>query len=168
MKRGIIEKKLKGTTMVELLVVMIVSGIIFLLLFDGLNLIQRYNRMLNTSLSEKSALLYSHQTMEILLNRADSVRKNDSELLFFSEGVNFNTLSIDSLYITTLSEDDYRDTIFANYLTFEIHMIEMYPQLIDSIHVTLFISRDTVTLDYGLSAYKELRSIDEYYATNGR
>jgi len=155
--------------MVELLVVMIISGIVFLLLFDGLNLIQRYNRMLNTSLSEKSSLLYSHQTMESLLHRADSVRKINSELLLFSEGINFKTLNIDSLCITILSEDDYIDTIFVNYITFEVDSIEMRPQLIDSIHVTLFINKkDTVTLDYGLSAYKELRSFDEYYATNGR
>ena len=160
MKRNIISAKLRGTTIVELLVVMIVSGIVFLLLFDGLSIIHRYNGMLNTRLKEGSSLLYSHQTIETLILRSDSIRQNNYELLLFSSGVNFETLNIDSTAITVFSEEGYIDTLFKNYLSLQMHSIVNRPNLIDSLHITVLIDRDTVTLDYGISAYREQYSID--------
>ena len=160
MRRNIITTKLRGTTIVELLVVMIVSGIVFLLLFDGLSIIQRYNGMLNTRLKEESSLLYSHQTIETLIHRSDSIRQSNYNLLLFSGGVNFETLSIDSTCITVFSEEDYSDTLFTNYISLQTHPIGNRPNLIDSLHITVLIDRDTVTLDYGISAYRERYSND--------
>ena len=160
MKKNIIKAKLKGTTIVELLVVMIISGIVFLLIFDGLNLIQRYNGMLNTRLKEKSSLLYSHQTIETLINRSDSIRQDNYNLLLFSEGLNFGTLNIDSTCIVVFSEEGYRDTLFAGYLSLQMSQVEKHPNLIDSLCITVLVNRDTVALDYGISAYRELYSTD--------
>jgi hypothetical protein len=140
---------LSGTTLVELLVVMIVSGILFLLVFDGLNIVERYGRILNGKLSEKSGLLYSHQLLETLLERTDSVRKNEHELLLYNGGIPFEKMRVDSSR-SLLYTESYTDPLFTGLVDLKLHPLSEESALIDSFYLSISIGRDTITLDYGL------------------
>ncbi len=149
-------KRLGGTTIVELLVVMIVSGILFLLLFDGLRIVQQYGRILDRKLTHKSGLLYSHQVLEILLEKTDSIRRNGNELLFYTNrAVEAERMSIDSAYIVLYGEG-FADTLFAGLLDVGVHPVSSHSSLIDSLFVSVRLGSDTLQLDYGLSPYSHL------------
>lgn len=48
---------LAASTLVEMLIVIIVSGILFIALFDGVNLVRRYTNRLNKTLAAGNSLL---------------------------------------------------------------------------------------------------------------
>lgn len=159
------DKKLRGTTMAELLVVMIVSGILFLLLFDGLSIVQQYGRILDKKLFEKSGLLYSHQVFEALLEKTDSIRRNENELcLYMSEGSDIERLYMDSACIL-FHKTECTDTLFTGLINIELHAADSHSSLIDSLFLSVRIGKDTVRLEYGLSSihrfiYNEYSSHD--------
>ena len=60
---------LSGNTMIELLVVMIVAGIVFLMAFEGAEVFRKYSLLLSRKLTAQTSLLYSHQTLELRVSR---------------------------------------------------------------------------------------------------
>ncbi len=153
---SIAHKKLCGTTMAELLVVMIVSGILFLLLFDGLRIVQQYGRILDRKLTAKSGLLYSHQVLETLMGKTDSICINGQELLFYTgNAAEATRIGIDSTCMVLYGEGT-ADTLFAGLIDAEVHTLPSHPSGIDSIFLSVCSGRDTVRLDYGLSPYSNL------------
>ncbi len=156
-------RKLSANTIAELLVVMIVSGILFLLLFDGLDIVRRYGHILDRQLSAKSGLLYSHQVLETLFERTDSISLNEQELLFYSS----NAQEAERVYLDSacvlLCRPDYTDTLFAGLVQVEPHGDS---PSIDSLFVYVRIGVDTVRLEYGLPALHHLvsNSFNDSYA----
>ena len=76
----------KGTTLPEILIVIILSGILFLILFEGMNIVNRYNYMLKDRLIKKNELFYSHSTLELILEETDSIRKaKEDDILLFTK-----------------------------------------------------------------------------------
>ena len=53
----------RASTLVEMLVVIVVSGVLFLVLFDGVDLVRRYTNRLNRGLSAGNVLLDNFQQM---------------------------------------------------------------------------------------------------------
>jgi len=146
-------KSFSGFTLVEMLVVMILSGILFLLLFDGLNIVNGYGRLARERLNEKSELLNGHQTLELILEKTDSIRKDKNELLLFNSGANVAHLIIDSTRIVFYENPDQIDTLFSNLVDIKFHSLPEKPMSVDSIFLSLLIGRDTLKLNYGLSPY---------------
>ena len=64
---------LAASTLVEMLIVIIVSGILFIALFDGVNLVRRYTNRLNKTLAAGNSLLDSYQQLDHLFLSCDSV-----------------------------------------------------------------------------------------------
>lgn len=149
----ICKRRTQGTTLPELLIVMILSGILFLLLFDGLNMINKYNRMLSNRLWLKNELLYSHSVFEQLMEDTDSIQgsKDDDKLfLFYKNGEVKRTLVLDSGGFS-ISYRELKDTIFIHNVGWEMRYPDKHESLIDSIIVKAPVDNDTLTLGYGLS-----------------
>lgn len=144
---------LSGSTLIELLIVMIVSGILFLMLFDSLHIVHRFGNALTDKISRKSTLLYSHQLMEALFEKTDSIRKEDDKLLFYTYGSSQCSLTVDSLQLI-LSDKNGNDTLFVDLKGLSTHALEETSSLIDSIHIVTMLGTDTIKLDYGLSHYR--------------
>ena len=64
---------LAASSLVEMLIVIIVSGILFIALFDGVNLVRRYTNRLNKTLAAGNSLLDSYQQLDHLFLSCDSV-----------------------------------------------------------------------------------------------
>ena len=136
----------KGTTLPEILIVIILSGVLFLILFEGMNIVNRYNYMLKDRLIKKNELFYSHSTLELILEETDSIRKakEDDILLFYTTGDIRHSFK------------ELQDTIFINNLDWELRYIDEEKHEIDSIIVIVPIDNDTLTLKYGLSSMYHL------------
>lgn len=78
--------KAGGFSLPEMLVVMIITGILFIGLFDGVGLIQRYSRTMYKRLEQGNELFYALRTMEELYYRCDSVLWDREFLHFYKEG----------------------------------------------------------------------------------
>lgn len=147
----IIQKKCRATTLPELLVVMILSGILFLLLFDGLDLITKYNRMLQNRLALKEELFYSHATLERFLEATDSARlSNENMILLYKAGEVRGTLFFDSCGLC-LFFDGMKDTIFTHSIERNFHSQIDTETNIDSISIKNLIGKDTLFLSYKIS-----------------
>lgn len=150
-------RQLRGMTMPELLIVMIVSGIVFLLVFDGLSIIQRYEYLLDRKLSANSGLLYSHQVLETILENTDSIRKTDNTLLLYmSNDPVIQYLEIDTSCIL-LRREEYTDTLFSKLTDITFHPISAGSAWVDSLSIFMPIGKDTVILDYGIPTHMGLK-----------
>lgn len=148
-----LSSRCKGTTLPEVLIVIIISGILFLLLFDGMNIVNKYNRILRNRLIAKNDLFYSHSTLELIMEETDSIRKADEEdmLLFFRTGEIKHTLLLKHEGFQVLYKE-LQDTIFINNVSWDLHFVDEKKNEIDSIIVITPIDNDTLTLKYGLSS----------------
>lgn len=149
----IFSSRCKGTTLPEVLIVIIISGILFLLLFDGMNIVNKYNRILRNRLIAKNDLFYSHSTLELIMEETDSIRKATEEdlLLFYRTGEVRYTLLLKHEGFQVLYKE-LHDTIFINNVDWELHFIGDKKNEIDSISVITPVDNDTLTLKYGLSS----------------
>lgn len=168
MKQDILNRwnsKFSGSTLPEILIVIILSGILFLLLFEGMNIINKYTLILKSRLIMKSDLFYSHSTLELIMEGTDSIRTSEEKhiLLFYKTGEIKYTLSLFDKGIQVLYED-LKDTIFTNNLGWELHATDNNRHKIDSITIIALVDNDTLNLEYGLSTLYHTSIPDKYYA----
>ena len=74
-----------ASTLVEMLIVIIVSGILFIALFDGVDLVRRYTNRLNKALAAGNSLLDSYQQLDHLFLSCDSVTASTGIFCFYKE-----------------------------------------------------------------------------------
>ncbi|MGV8094881.1 MAG: hypothetical protein AB2L24_23765 [Mangrovibacterium sp.] len=135
----------------ELLVVMIISGIVFLLVFDGLHLLEQYQKHVSKKLTERSGLLQSHQILEASFEVTDSIRKDHDNLYLFSKGEVTKTLRMEKSFLT-LHAAGRTDTLFDHLVVAYVRP-DSHSVSVDSVLISVIIDKDTVVLDYGLPAY---------------
>lgn len=75
-----------ASTLVEMLIVIIVSGILFIALFDGVDLVRRYTNRLNKALAAGNSLLDSYQQLDHLFLSCDSVTASTGIFCFYKGG----------------------------------------------------------------------------------
>lgn len=147
--------KCSGSTLPEILIVIILSGILFLLLFEGMNILYKYNHILKNRLTAKNELFYSHSILELVMERTDSIRVSEEEhtLLFYKAGEVKYTLSLynEGFYVIY---EELKDTLFTDNLGWELHAMDDNRREIDSITVIMPVDNDTLNLEYGLSAIR--------------
>lgn len=143
---------LPAFTMAELLIVMLVGGIVFLMVFEGLSIVRQYSNLINSKLTEKTTLLSGHQTLELLMEQCDSIRKSDRGIIFYSDvsDTTENYLVIDSANII-LNRGNNSDILFHNPVYVDFSFINENTMLVDSIFIAVRTGRDTLRFDYGLS-----------------
>lgn len=103
-------KTLTGSTLAETLVMMIVAGIIFLSVMDGLTLFTRLQTQRAGMLVRNGQLADNYYRLETLVSDADSICDEAGMLAVFRAGKGATLAVRDSalLYIVA----DYRDTLF--------------------------------------------------------
>lgn len=93
-----------ASTLVEMLIVIIVSGILFIALFDGVNLVRRYTNRLNKMLAAGNSLLDSYQQLDHLFLSCDSVTASTGIFCFYKGGERLAlVVHRDSLLVCTRS-----------------------------------------------------------------
>lgn len=149
---------LPAFTVAELLVVMLVGGIVFLIVFEGLNIVRQYSSLINRKLMEKTTLICGHQTLEILMEQSDSIRKNDQGIFFYSAASAEieNYLVVDSANIL-LYRGSASDILFPNPIRVNFCFLNEETGLIDSIFIAVKAGRDTLRFDYGLSPLHNIK-----------
>ncbi len=147
---NLFRKSLSGVTLTEILVVMILSGILFLFLFDGLNIINTYGQLTRGKLEGKIELLNGHHTLNLLLEKTDSIKKEGSDLLLLNSEMEITRIITDSNLLILYRDADHMDTLFTHLKSIKSHILSDNTQSVDSIYVSLLIGRDTLLLSYGL------------------
>ena len=118
-----------ASSLVEILIVIIVSGILFIALFDGVNLVRRYTNRLNKMLAAGNSLLDSYQQLDHLFLSCDSVTASTGIFCFYKGGERLALVEHrDSLLVCTRSIGV--DTLFR-----EVEEIWNIPVLVDSLGV---------------------------------
>ena len=122
-----------ASSLVEILIVIIVSGILFIALFDGVNLVRRYTNRLNKMLAAGNSLLDSYQQLDHLFLSCDSVTASTGIFCFYKGGERLALVEHrDSLLVCTRSIGV--DTLFREV---EIRIVPVWniPVLVDSLGV---------------------------------
>ena len=87
-------QRMRGSSLPELLVAMILAGLVLFSAYEGLTLLQR--RLSSASHAAASwQLIQADAVVERLMQQADSIIHSDSGLLFYSSGVCSDTLTAD-------------------------------------------------------------------------
>lgn len=105
---------LDGYTLVELLVVMIITSILLLTVFDGLSLFRRYSKIISDKLGNNIELNNKYYMLESIIEHSDTLTEiADGEILIFRDGREYGILSLrDSVMSITI--DDHTDSLFLN------------------------------------------------------
>lgn len=146
----IIQKQLKASTLVELLLTMIISGIIFMLVFDGVDMIKKFSRTVNKRIVSSQAMLHSHGVLEYLMENADSVIERNNQFLFYRQGIASDTVAIDNSFFI-LESRGVTDTLFGGYLNYRIVPSLNQTNHVDSLLIHCIVNNgDSIWLGYGL------------------
>ena len=123
-----------ASTLVEMLIVIIVSGILFIALFDGVNLVRRYTNRLNKMLAAGNSLLDSYQQLDHLFLSCESVIGGPESFCFYKSGERLVLVEHrDSLLVCTRSIGV--DTLFREVEEIRIVPVRDIPVLVDSLGV---------------------------------
>lgn len=103
--------RLKAQTLMEVLVAMIIGGIIFLSIMDGMILFRQYAASVTERMESNIGLYDSYYRLETLVSNSDSILDTGRSLEIYTEGNQRYTLKeSDSLIL--LSQGDFSDTLF--------------------------------------------------------
>lgn len=78
--------RLQAWTLSETLVMLIVAGVVFLAMMDGLTLFIRYSDRKTSQITENIRLYEGYRRLEHIVSSADSAVANDSQIIFYREG----------------------------------------------------------------------------------
>lgn len=127
--------KLRATTLVELLVVMIIMGIIILALFNGVLLFKKFSLNITQGYSKVHDELLNYEKVENLFFESDSIILDNQIYTFYCKGEPL-AFRIDSL--------------FSNPIAIHNIWCAYNPNLIDSIVVSYLKNNDTIRLKFGI------------------
>lgn len=157
-------KRLKAATLVELLLTMIVSGIIFLLVFDGVAIIKKISSSLNKKLMANQTVLNSHRFMEHLVENADSVIARGDKLIFYRGGISRDSVTIEHTFFL-LESNGLEDTLFTDYIDYRVVSVTGTGNRVDSLCIqNLINSNDSIWLEYGVPSnrYAYMNNSEEH------
>lgn len=167
------DNTLVASTLVEMLVVIIISGILFIALFDGVDLVKRYTGRLSKTLTSGNSLLDGFQRLDYLFQKSDSIQAKEGIFCFYWGGQQQAIVEIrDSLLCCTRTEQ--LDTLFRGVLSTRVIPVKGNLALVDSLGVYFVYKGKTIYFPFGLvkrfereseNAIKELEdtyNVDDY------
>ena len=162
------KSKLPAFTLIEMLIVIILAGILFLVLFDGLGLVKRYMVRMKQTVFHRRDLLDSYRYLEGLFQRCDSVKlKNGNEFYFYWENELKSIAGIkDSLMYANSHE--ITDTLLRKVIGFKVRIKESAGS-VDSLTVWLLHKGRSlyfcfgVRKSVGLDDQKKIKKVEEQY-----
>ena len=145
---------LAASTLVEMLIVIIVSGILFIALFDGVDLVRRYTNRLNKRLSAGNSLLDSYQQLDHLFQSCDSVTASVGTFCFYKGGERLALVEHrDSLLVCTRSTGV--DTLFRGVEETRVVPVRDVPVLVDSLGVRFRARGKSCYFEFGIARRPE-------------
>lgn len=105
------DRTLKGSTLVETLVMMIVAGIVFLSVMDALGLFTRLQMRRMEQMQANSRIVDGYYRTESLISTADSVDRAENKVVLYRDGRSAQ-LSLDAEALV-YSTGEFRDTLLG-------------------------------------------------------
>ena len=144
---------MKATTLNEILIVMVLTGIISFIAFEGLSLYRRMYEYVVFHNNQSIGIYDNYLRMQGLFCKADSICKKVKELDVYRENQCIGSLKIsDSVVIFKPSNSSVVDTLFRHVSKYEVKVYSYGPkEYIDS----LFITYGEVVLKFGVGIQPE-------------
>lgn len=156
---------LRASTLTEMLVVMILSGIILLSVFDGLGLFEKLLRRFSGELDRSIARMEGFYRLESLFADADSLCQEEDVLVFYRAGESgWRIVRQDSLLVAEYP-DRPDDTLFRKIADWSTIPAAENNGAIDS----LILVHDTTILRFGVNrsphrnAVREIETLEKQY-----
>lgn len=153
---------LRGITIPELLVVMIIASILFISVMNGLGLFRRYASRLTDRISINTDFYNSFYSLEKLITGADSVRLEEMAIkIYLAGGLHASLYEADSSVI--VDTGNRCDTLFYK-AYFEQNVPRAY-DLLDSIVVFTEHNGDKIRLRFNVNTpieYRVCKTIEDY------
>lgn len=155
--------RISAFTIAEMLVVMIISGILFLCLFNATELAERYMSGLNTKFYSEQQLLDGFYRMDQLFQQSDSIKEIDKMFHFYQSDSCCATVGlIDSTLFC--NKNIFTDTLFRRVISLEIKETHL-----DSLKIKLKHKDKLLIFDFGLRNQEkheketQIKESEEYY-----
>lgn len=137
---------MKARTLSELLIVMILSGILLLTLFEGVVLIKRYSLTFYARREEGNTLLQGYRRLESLFFLCDSLRAAEEKVCFYQEEKKLaEARQVDSLWV--VNKEGEIDTLFRRVSAYRVEK--------DSLYLFLQIGSRKTALYFGIRKNRE-------------
>lgn len=144
----------KAFTLQELLVVMIITGIIFLAVMDGFRLYGKYAQMARKRMNEDIDIYNNYSRLELLAEQCDTVYSISDSLVIIEESDSLSFLTLQPSSFIAITERNITDTLFSQVLSINIKRNE------EQLHTT-----DTLIIsvkDKKRDDYIDMKYVKEY------
>lgn len=92
--------RMKASTIIELLIVMIITGIVIGLTFEGVDIFRRYSRKITNEIVTRNDLLNQYLSLQTIIGKSDSLTLHKELVQLHRKGTVFGELSVeDSLLL---------------------------------------------------------------------
>lgn len=92
--------RMKASTIIELLIVMIITGIVIGLTFEGVDIFRRYSRKITNEIVTRNDLLNQYLSLQTIIGKSDSLTLSHDAVCLHRKGTVFGELSVeDSLLL---------------------------------------------------------------------
>lgn len=92
--------RMKASTIIELLIVMIITGIVIGLTFEGVDIFRRYSRKITNEIVTRNDLLNQYLSLQTIIGKSDSLTLYKELVQLHRKGTVFGELSVeDSLLL---------------------------------------------------------------------
>jgi prepilin-type N-terminal cleavage/methylation domain-containing protein len=129
------QRKVAAFTIIEILMVMLISGILLLAIYDGIGTIKKYVGGVVAQMKEESDLLSGVEHLEALFSRADSVCMSGDRYLFYGAEEPAAIWKQDSILIAELAGK--QDTVFRTVQSTRMVSSASAPEKVDSFFVVI-------------------------------
>ena len=140
--------------MIEILVVMIISGIVVGLAFEGLDIFRRYSRKITGEIVKGNELLNMYLSLNTIVSKSDSMTFSNETVSLYRKGSVFGKLDIDGsrLHVHFLNTIDTLPVI--------VELMDVRPgEFAD----TLILGTETITLIFHTSEQPGISTTKNYY-----
>lgn len=140
--------EIKASTLNEMLVVMVLTGIISFIAFEGLSLYQQMYRYVILHNKQSTDVYENYLRMQELFSSADSICKDGNSLRIYRESDCIGSLHVNDSVMTYQPVSSlFVDTLFQEVSGYEIKMLDDNSKAsVDS----LFILSDNVLIKFGI------------------
>lgn len=144
-------RRLPAWTLPELLLVMVLTGILFLAALDGLDLLKRLMLRLQRETRYAYVLQKNWELLDRIVMETDSIIPENNVFLLYREGREWIRLQRDGEYLICRKEER-RDTLFSTVTNVRLVQAEDKQHAGDSLFVMLTAGGRVYPLAFGLKA----------------
>lgn len=150
----------EGTTLVEILVVITVSALLFLALFDGADLVRRLTAGLTDRLLSSYRLSDNYRRMDCLLEANDRAELRGERLFLYRNGEVYSVLEKRDSVIVRVYEES-ADTLFRSVERWRLMSHKEDFSFPDSLRVYLRVGKKNLDLPFGIGNRNIGKSTDK-------